>query len=244
MVELGDAVSFLFIEKEAAMNLKNALLALAVAAVAAGALVPQALAATPEIDPESGKFPVPGTATSGASVLSLASGVTVSCTSGTGSGQATSKTTGEGSYILHGCKESTFNSACTTAGQPAGTIKLETLTLHLVYLDHNKKPGVLATPPASGVFAKLTCFGGLVTVEVKGNGVLGEITSPKCGETSKTGTVVTEASAHGTQKYRQVEGTGTQYDMSVSLNGGSFQTAATSWVVNGTSLEKGTLTCP
>jgi hypothetical protein len=116
--------------------------------------------------------------------------------------------------------------------------------LHLVYLDHNKKPGVLATPPASGVFAKLTCFGGLVTIEVKGNGVLGEITSPKCGGTSKTGTVVTEATSHGTQKYRQVEGTGTFYDMSVSLNGGSFETAATTWLVNGTSIESSTLTCP
>jgi hypothetical protein len=229
---------------EMTMKLRRALLGTTLAVVAFGSLAQQAIAATPEGDPAGGKFPVSATATSGASALSLASGLTLSCTSGTGAGQATTKTTGEGTYALHGCKESTFGTSCTTAGQPAGTIKLETMTMHLVYLDHNKKPGVLGTPPPSGVFAKVTCGGGLVVVEVKGNGVLGEITAPKCGVSSKTSTVVMASTAHGTQKYRQVEGTGTQYDMIASMNGGAWQTVATDWIITGTSLESSTLTCP
>ncbi|HET9197434.1 MAG TPA: hypothetical protein VFN92_04175 [Solirubrobacterales bacterium] len=226
------------------MSLKKNLATALLAVLALGVSTSQALAATPEGDPEGGTFPVAATATSGASVLSVASGLTVSCTSGTGTGQATSKTTGEGSYTLHGCKESIFGTTCTTAGQPAGTIKLATMTMHLVYLDHSKKPGVLATPPAGGLFAKVTCGAGLVVVEVTGNGVLGEILTPKCGEVSKTSTVKTETVSHGTQLYRQVEGTGTMYDLTVSINGGALQTAGTTWLVTGTSAKSGTLTCP
>jgi hypothetical protein len=208
-------------------------------------MAPQAIAATPEGDPAGGKFPVAGTATSGKSVMSTASGMTVECTAGKGSGQATSKTTGEGSYSLSGCTTVILGLpiSCTSAGQPSGTVVTGVSVTHLIYLDENHtKPGVLATAPASGVFAKFTC--GMVTVEVKGNGVIGEFTAPLCGQTSKTGTVVTQTSSHGTQKYRQIEETGTQYDMTASVNGGAFETVGTDWTVTGTAAEQSTLTCP
>jgi hypothetical protein len=227
------------------MNLRKYLLGSALGVLALGAVASQAVASTPEVDPLSGKFPVAGTATSGTSVMSTASGMRVECTAGKGSGQATSKTTGEGSYSLSGCTSVILGIpvSCTSAGQPSGTIVTGLSVTHLVYLDEaHKKPGVLATPPTGGVFAKFTCA--MVTVEVKGNGVLGEITAPLCGQTSKTGTLVARTSAPGTQQYRQVEETGTQYDMTVSFNGGAFETAGTDWTVNGTAAEEGTLTCP
>lgn len=227
------------------MKLRYYLLAIAVGVLALGAMASQALAVTPEGDPAGGKFPVAGTGTSGKSVLSTASGMTVECTAGSGSGQATSKTTGEGSYTLTGCTTVILGLklSCTSAGQASGTIVTGVSVTHLVYLDENHtKPGVLATPPANGVFAKFVCA--MVTVEVKGNGVLGEITAPLCGQKSKTGTVVTQTSAHGTQKYRQVEETGTQYDMTASINGGAFETVGTDWTVTGNAAEEGTLTCP
>lgn len=195
-----------------------------------------ALAATPEGHPLAS-----ATATSAGSVFSTANGTSITCNSGAGSGNATSSTTGEGKYMLHGCK-GPLGLNCTSAGQPVGTILLEPVTLHLVYLDENHTiPGVLATPPASGVFAKFSCFG--LSLEVKGNGVLGRITAPKCGEKSTTGTVVTETTAPGTQKYLQVEETGTIYDMTVKI-GASPETAATSWTVTGNSSGPVTLTCP
>ena len=224
------------------MNFKKCLTLMALMTLVLAVTAPRAFASTPEGDPESGKFPVKGTATSGVSRLSSANGTTIECSKGSGSGQATSSTTGEGTYKLEGCKSSLLS--CTSAGQPSGTIQLETAVTHLVYLDAlHTIPGVLATPPASGVFAKFTC-GGIVTVEVKGNGVMGRITSPKCGEKSKTSTVVAETVAAGTQKYMQVDGTGTKYDMTVSLNGGTFETAGTDWTVTGTAAENVTLTCP
>lgn len=206
---------------------------------------PPALAVTPEGDVEK-FFPATGTGTSGASEMSTAGGTTISCTSGAGTGQANDKTTGEGTYTLHGCREtvSLFKFFCKSEGQPEGTIKLATTIGHLVYLDENHtKPGVLATPPANGVFAKFTC-GGFFMVEVKGNGILGEIIAPKCGETSKTGTVITQTASHGVQKTRQIEETGTLYNLTASINGGAFESVATTWSVTGTSTQSGTLTCP
>lgn len=224
------------------MNLRNYLLAITFGAFIVGTAAPKAMAVTPEADPASGKFPVAATATSGPSRLSGSFG-TVECTSGSGTGQATSSTTGEGSYTLHGCT-SPLGTSCTSAGQPSGSIKLETVILHLVYLDENHtKPGILATPPASGVFATFACAF-LGTMEVKGNGVLSEITAPQCGQTSTTATSVAEGSQTGVQKYRQVEETGTQYDMTASISGGTPSTVATTWTVTATSSEQVTLTCP
>jgi hypothetical protein len=226
------------------MNTNRFSTLVALATCACLAIVPPALAVTPEGDFEGLSNSAVGS--SGSSAMSLADGTTISCTSGTGSGVSTSKTTGEGSYTLHGCREqvSAFQFFCTSEGQPSGTIKLASTVGHLVYLDENHtKPGVLATPPANGVFAKFAC-GGLFTVEVKGNGVLGQITSPKCGETSSKGTVVTESTSHGVQKVRQVEETGTFYNLTASLNGGAFQSVATTWLVTGTSEKPVTLTCP
>jgi hypothetical protein len=226
------------------MDIQRAVGLLALVIFACAIFVSQASAVTPEADYE--KLPATAIGESGVSALSTASGGTVSCTSGTGSGESTSSTTGTGSYILHGCFEKItgFNFSCNSEGQSGGTIKLPTVTGHLVYLDEaHTIPGVLATPPANGVFIKFTCTP-LITIEVKGNGVLGRISAPKCGETSTKGTVLTEITSHGVPKYKQVEETGTVYGLTASTNGGAPVAAATTWSVTGTSNQPVTLTCP
>jgi hypothetical protein len=223
------------------MRSRTILIATAVCALVVAGLASSAMAATPEGDPASGKFPVPGTGTSGTILMSVASGTTISCTSGTGSGQATSKTTGEGSGLMHGCSAGLVS--CTSAGQPAGTIKLESTISHLVYLDENHTvPGVLTTPPASGVFTKFSCGG--IPVEVKGTGLLTRIVSPECGKSSATATVAAETTAPGTQRYLQIEETGSVYDLTANVAGGPFQTAAIATTATGTAAQSVTLTCP
>jgi hypothetical protein len=224
------------------MDFKRMLISLWLAVLALAVAAPVALGATPE-----GDYNPPGTATftSGESKLSLADGTTISCASGTGNGEATSKTTGIAAYKLHGCKErmTGFNFACTSAGQPSGTIQLPTVVTHAVYLDEaHTKPGVLAT--MTGVIIKFTCAGGFASVEVKGNGILGEVTSPKCGEASTIGTGKTETKSHGVQAIQQVEETGTVYNLEASLGGKAFQSAGTDWTVTGIANQIPTFTCP
>jgi hypothetical protein len=146
---------------------------------------------------------------------------------------------------MTGCHTTVFGLKvnCTSEGKSAGQIFIQPSVQHLVYLDENHtKIGALATPPASGVFTKFVC-GGITTIEVKGNGVLGEVTSPKCGQTSKSATVVARATG-STQEYRQIEETGTFYELKAATSGKEFQSVGTNWTVTGQSATAGTLTCP
>jgi hypothetical protein len=222
---------------------RSALLTLATALVLAAVAPVHAFAVTPLMDPASGKFPVSALGTSGGGELRVTGQESaVRCGKVVAAGKITSATTGEASASFGEC--STAGTACTTSGQASGTITLANQVTHLVYLDENHtKVGTLATPPAGGVFAKFTCFFGLVSVEVKGNGLLAEVTSPKCGATSTTATAVANATGP-VQQYQQVEETGTVYHLSASVNGGPFEEAALSAGLSGTASENVTLTCP
>jgi hypothetical protein len=92
-----------------------------------------------------------------------------------GSGNFENTTTGTLDLTFHGGSFGT--STC-------GTMSTTALSFHLVMLETNK-PGVLLTPGPSGHFATLSCFG----LVIKGNGLLGTITLPKCGADSNTITV-------------------------------------------------------
>jgi hypothetical protein len=210
------------------------------ALLATAFLAPQAAAATPEMTPVSGGFPVSVLGFFGGGNLTTVGGSSITCINGAGGGQITSKTTGEGSYTLGGCKSSSFS--CTSPGQSTGTIKIQTMTMDLVYLDAaHTNPGVLAKPPAGGVFSEFTCA--FVKVVVTGNGVLGKVTSPKCGATSGTASVSLEAAGTGVQKYKQVEEAGTVYNL-IATVGGTPEEAALTLGISGTAEREGTLTCP
>jgi hypothetical protein len=224
------------------VSIKKKFASMALAALAVAAMAPQAMAATPEVHPVKGEFPVEGLSTFGAvTITTTPVFVSISCTSGIGTYDVTSKTTAEKAVLLHGCKSTSSGATCFSAGQPTGTITLAPSVSHLVYLDENHtKPGILTTPPASGVFSIITCGGG-TKYELKGSGMLAEITAPQCGSTSSKSTVVAETSTPGTQKYLQVEETGSVYDLSFFSG---FVTAAISGTETITAERELTLTCP
>jgi len=164
------------------------------------------------------------TTTSGATALSVANGTTINCTSTTGAGQYTTKKTGTVALMYHGCFTPTFfNTACTSPGQPVGTIKTNSSVFHNIYESVGKTtPGILTTAPA--IPLTFTC-GGFVHVEVTGS-IIGDLESPGCGGSSKELKLSLAATAHGQQQYKQVTTTGTIFDLDVKLNGGAAQTAA------------------
>ena len=156
--------------------------------------------------------------------LRTASEPTITCTANTGTGKYISRTTGEITLTFTGCKENVFGSSCTSNGLATGTIKTGTSVFHNVYLTDSKTtPGVLITPPASGVFTTVSC--GLFGLTVTGNGIIGHVESPKCGAASPTTTQ--NFSATGTvQTFRQVTGTGATYSLASTTSGGSPATSA------------------
>jgi hypothetical protein len=195
---------------------KMMLLALAAASVAMFALPAVASAGAPVVDcGASCKFSVHG----GTSVLSRSDNLTVTCTANTGTGEfEAGGTTGKLQLTFTGCKESVFNSSCNTTGSASGTIVTTPLTFHTAYLtDAKTTPGVLVTSNANH-FSTFKCFGGFVTTEVTGNGVLGHLSSPACNGSSSAYKLKFEATAHGQQKYKQVTATGTVFDLTSNGN--------------------------
>jgi hypothetical protein len=85
----------------------------------------------------------------GVGALSDTSGETISCTSATGvATQISGTSTGTVQVLLHGCRETVtiFKFSCNSAGKPAGTITMNTMTTHLANLEPGSTvPGVLYT---------------------------------------------------------------------------------------------------
>jgi hypothetical protein len=215
--------------------------ALSLALLAFAVPVTSATAATPEVDGVEGA----AVASSPASSMTMPGEPVITCEGGDGEGKRISSTTSEGTLLMTGCHTTVFGLTvnCTSEGKFKGQIFIQISVQHLVYLDESHtKIGALATPPASGVFTKFTC-GSINTIEVKGNGVLGEVTAPKCGQSSREGTVVARATG-STQEYRQIEETGTFYELKAATSGKEFQSVGTNWTILGKTETLGTLTCP
>jgi hypothetical protein len=107
---------------------------------------------------------------------------------------------------------------CNTSGAASGTISASG-TFHLITTS-TKKPGILVTP----ITTTIICIG-FSRVEVTGNGVIGTITSPACGASSKT-MGVSFKQAGGTQE--DLEYTGVKYDLSAHTeNSSGVTTGAT-----------------
>jgi hypothetical protein len=172
------------------MKNKMMLLALGLLALVFAAMPAAASAGTPEVDSKllnEGKA-LSFTSSGGTSELKANSEPTVTCTSNHGTGQYTNKTTGTITLTFTGCT-SLFGLECHTAGQEKGVITTGTSVFHNVYLtDAKTTPGVLVTQPTSGPYTTFACAGFGATVTVRGN-VIGDLSAPKCGATSSTGTL-------------------------------------------------------
>ncbi len=234
------------------MKHKAILLALTVVSAAMFALPAIASAGEWELD---AKLPQAFTAVNKAGTVTTltqqGSATKVTCTGSTGSGKYTTKTTGEElTLTFTGCKESAIGTACTTSGQASGTIKTTDLTFHNVMLEATKAagfekgtPGILITPNGTH-FASFTCGFGLVSVEVTGNGIMGDISAPACGAAAqKTATLNFDSSATGVQKWMQITTAGTKFDLDSKENG-TVRTASQDGEGTITFSENVQMTCP
>jgi hypothetical protein len=221
--------------EDRSMSKKIMMLAISAAALMAFVALPSmasAFTTTPKITPKGKAFPVALTSTSGAAELITPGQPTVKCTADSNSGSLESSMTGHVKIKFTGCKALGI-APCKSPGAASGTIETKNLGFHLVYLtpavSPHEKPGILFTPEKAkeeeeeGLFAEFTCeiLGSKTTVVVKGNGVLGAITSPGIGGSSTTATVAVNATESGGQEYKDtIEGT--VYGLKSSINGGAF----------------------
>jgi hypothetical protein len=207
-----------------------------------GLLAVPALAQGGEPEQDFKAFPVTFTGTSGHTQFNIAGGGSYTCTSDHVSGTKSNKTTKTIKVKLTGCVSTEFfGASCNSPGQASGIVETGVMVAHNVYLTDSKTtPGILLTPPTGGVFAEFTC--GFVTVKITGNGLIGHISSPKCGETSKTMTLGFGATGPS-QTFKQATATGTSFHLQASVNGGSSVEAAFVSTENLTYAESGTLTC-
>jgi hypothetical protein len=201
------------------MKHKTILLALAAVSVAMFALPAMASAGTWSLDPAG--TPIT-TSSVGNTVLTNNNNETVTCTSSTGAGSynAGSTTDGTITFKFHNCTSAGI--ACTTAGQPSGTIVTTLATFKNVYLEpgpHN--PGVtIKGNGATEHFATFKCGFGLVTIVVTGT-LLGEIeeASTKCNVATKKLPLTFVSTAHGVQKWTRVTTAGAIEDLTATVNG-------------------------
>lgn len=169
----------------------------------------------------------------------------ITCKKNSGAGEWTSETTGTIELTFHECSTSFFGfpvtcTSTTPAGGSPGTIKTQKNVFHTTYLTAGKTtPGVLVTGP---FFTTIDCGSGLDRISVEGN-VLGHLTSPACGKSSTSYTLDFEATG-STQKYMQVTGAGTLYDLTALTEpNGSKVTAGMEAEGTMTLAKAGTLTC-
>jgi len=219
------------------MKSKFTLLVLSLLASAL-AVPPLASAGAPEIDAK--VLPLAFTVKGTHNEMRPASGPPITCTSSEGTGRYTTKTTGELTLTLRGCREKIFGSECHSAGQASGVIKTETSVFHNIYVtDAKTTPGVLFTPPVGGVLTVISC---LDEITISGNGFIGHLVSPKCGVSSKAFTLNFTATGV-TQNFRQITGTGTVYNLTATTSGSSTTSYAEVADRTISFLEEITLTC-
>lgn len=143
---------------------------------------------------------------SGVTKLNLG-GFVALCESTVGNATWESSTTGTMNLTIKGCQFS-LGGSC----QPA---EAKGLPFHLVTLP-GSKPGILITAP-SQIWFKLVCP--TVAFNVGGNGLIGTIVSPGCFGESSSATIKFEGGESTKQKHTKVEGTETEYHLSLNEAG-------------------------
>lgn len=137
------------------------------------------------------------------------------CESITGAGAYTSKSTGTLTLAFHKCHPGN-KQYCGSLGQPEGTAITTELVFHNI--TSGNKPAILITTNAlTGVLTHSNCP---FLETVKGNGIIGTITSPQCGQWSKTATLSFASSPWGIQADRTITFGGTEYSLARSGGGG------------------------
>src|SRR4051794_381534 len=176
------------------MNKKLMLLALAAVSAAMFALPAMASAGTWSVSSIEKFTTHSGTTTLTLRPNSVGESVSeVTCTTSTGSGKYTTSTAGEElTLTFTGCTvPSPFGGTlnCNTSGLASGTIKTTDLKFDNIMIEATAigggggLPGILITSNA-GHFASFVC-GGFISIDVEGNGIVGEI-ERACGTSATT----------------------------------------------------------
>jgi hypothetical protein len=217
------------------MSKKIMVLALAVVSAALFALPAMASAVELHLDPgTTGEtFAVAGP-TGGE--LKAEGEPTITCTTTGGSGTYSSGTTGSIVLDFTSCHTAVFGftaSCKSETAATAGTIA-STGTYHLITVEPGNQPAILVTTEPTVIVCA-----GISKVTVTGN-VIGTITSPKCGEASKTLSV--SFSATGTTQNHLLF-TGGKYDLLSKTGTEAEKTAALVGSATNTTANAQTLTC-
>lgn len=212
------------------MNRKICLLTLTVCCFPC--LVSTAYAGEPEVECNGtacGIFLIHG----GPVELERTPGLILGCTSFTGTGNYTSKTTGTIQLTFHGCEERLFGIKCGGTGTVTSTV----MAFHNVYLTHAKvTPGMLIT----GVNLEFSCF---FNSQVTGD-IIAHLESGCTVQPGKSLPFNFERTQPGHQKYTQVTGTGQVFDLVSSMFGGPYETTSMRATGTATLPVAPTVTCP
>ncbi len=160
--------------------------------------------------------------------------VTCSGTTGSGSFNAGSSTTGNASAEFTGCHVNVlFTIPCHSTGAPANNTIVSSGTFHLITTSTGA-PGVLGTAAETTIECS-----GISTMKVTGS-VIGTITSPKCGKSSTSASV--SFTATGTTQ-DHLTYTGVNYDLQSRTGTAEEKTAAVVGTATGTTVNAQTLNC-
>jgi hypothetical protein len=161
------------------------------------------------------------TGTGGVVTLSATNEPKIGCaaTSGNGSFNAGSTTTGAATLTVTGCTAELLGikGNCNTTGDAAQTITSSGV-FHLI-TTNTGKPGILLTPVTTTVI----CVG-FSRTEITGKGLIGTIISPACGASSKELKLSFEAEG-SSQKH--IEYTGVKYDLFADTENPAGETTST-----------------
>jgi hypothetical protein len=184
--------------------------------------------------------PTSFTGTGGASSLVTSGEPTITCESSDVSGTISAGgTTGNMSFDFTGCHATVFGftAKCRTAGSPRDNTIAWSATSHVITTITmlGPLPKYLETP----ISAEIICAG-ISNTRLEGNGVIGKITSPACGASSKE--LNLSFSATGSTQ-NEVDYTGVNYDLKTKTSGGAQLTAGLNTSVTLTSAVVGKLNC-
>lgn len=216
------------------MSKKMMLVALAVVSATLFALPAIASAQEIHLEPGNGeKFTVSGT---GVEIRGEGE-PTVTCgvTGGSGSFDTGSSTTGGMTIDYHECHVNViFTIPCHSTGSAVNNTIVTTGTFHLITISSGV-PGILVTLQETVI----ECAG-ISTMKVTGK-MIGTITSPKCGEESKTVGLSFTATSN-TQNHLTY--TGIKYDLQSRTGTEAEKTAALVATATNTTINKQKLNCP
>lgn len=199
-------------------RMRTLLLTAAVAVLATAAVPSMASAAGWDFDIKTGALPLKFTINGGETkITQVGGGGTIVCQKTQGGGEYKTTTEGTLDFTYTGCKKN-GSEECHSAGAAVEEVTSTTVTFHNIMIDStvqttNGKAGILITGN-NNHFATAVCAKAW-TIELIGNGFIGELVSPTCnnGEWRTLGKIDFSSTAAGEQTYKQVETAGTIFDL-------------------------------